>query len=181
MITDQRPFDLAKGEAALAVRALPRHASPPEYLVGRRLAPIVCVNYVARAHAERLDLTRGGARWPAFDDLRLLDALVRTGSYPHLPTWGSFSTLRLLVRAASAGLGLAILPAFVVDAEPGLSRVLEPDARHVGNLWLLNHADLRENARVQAVRDVIREGFVARRERVEGWSKQGPEVRDPAP
>lgn len=179
--TDGRPFNLAKGEADLAVRALAPGASPPEYLVGRRLAPIVCVNYVARAHAERLDPARPGTRWLAYEDRRHLEPLLRAGSYPHLPSWGSFSSLPLMVRAATEGLGLAVLPAYVGDADPALVRLPEPDPRHVADLWLLYHPDLRDSARVQAVREVIRDGFVRREALFEGWSTNGPQVHGNAP
>jgi DNA-binding transcriptional LysR family regulator len=179
--TDSRPFNLAKGEADLAVRALPRDTTPPEYLAGRRLAPIVCVNFVGAAHVERLDPRGGAARWLTIEDRRQLEPLVREGSYPGLPMWGAFSSLHLLVRAAIEGLGLVILPTYVGDAEPGLVRLPEADARHVADIWLLYHPDLRDNARVQAVRGVIREGFERRIARYAGRRADAPQRSADAP
>ncbi len=176
LTTDGRPFNLSKGEADLAVRALGHGIAPPEHLVGRRVAPIVCMSYVGRAHAARLDPDREGTRWLGFENGRPVEALVRSGSYPDLPVWGSFSTIQLMVRAVSAGLGLAVLPCYMGDAEPGLMRVAEPDRRHVADLWLLYHPDLRDNARVQAVRDVIRDGFARRQALFEGGPPAVPGV-----
>ena len=174
--TDGRPFNLAKGEADLAVRVLACGVEPPEYLVGRRIAPIVCMSYVGRAHAARLDPAVPTTRWLNFDDGRPIEALVRSGSYPDLPLWGSFSSIQLMVRAVAAGMGLAVLPCYMGDAEPALSRLPEPDRRHVADLWLLYHPDLRENARVQAVRDVVRDAFDRRQARFEGGPSAVPSV-----
>lgn len=174
--TDGRPFNLAKGEADLAVRALGHGVPPPEHLVGRRLGPIVCMSYVGRAHAANLDPTRAGTRWLGFERGGPIEVLVRSGTYPDLPIWGTFASVRLMVRAVAAGFGLGILPCYMGDAEPELARVDPPDRRHVGDLWLLYHPDLRENARVQAVRDVIRAGFARRQALFEGGAPAVPSV-----
>lgn len=174
LTVDGRPYNLARGEADLAVRALPRQGSPPEYLVGHRIAPIVVANYVARAYAERLDPTARGTRWLGWTDPRGITELLRTGSYPLLPLWGAFSALPLIVRAAIEGLGLVLLPTYIGDAEPALQRLPEADVRHVGDLWLLNHPDLRDNARVVGARSVIRAGFARRQALYEGWFTNEP-------
>ena len=41
LTTDARSFDLSKREADLAIRALARGVSPPEHLIGQRVAPEV--------------------------------------------------------------------------------------------------------------------------------------------
>lgn len=171
---DGRPFNLAKGEADVAVRALPSDAQPPDAVIARPLAPIHVANYVARAHADRLDPTDPATRWLAFDDRRFVERLVRAGSYPDLPLWGSFSTLRLMVHAVRAGLGVSLLPSYVGDADPELVRLPRADLRLAGRLWLLYHPDLRDNARVRAARTVITEGFERRAGLYEGWSDPAP-------
>lgn len=172
--TDGRPFNLARGEADLAVRVLGPGVSPPDYLVGQRVAPLVLCNYVARAHAARLDPMGPEARWLGFSDSRPIFELARAGSYPHLPHWGAFSTLSLAVRAATHGLGLVMLPTYVGDPEPALMRLPQPDLRHVAEVWLLYHPDLKANARIQGARAVLRAGFARRQALLEGWSKNAP-------
>lgn len=174
LTVDGRPYNLAKGEADLAVRALLRHGSPPEYLVGSRIAPIVVASYVARAHAGRMDPAAPGTRWLGWTDPRGTSELLRAGSYPHLPIWGAFSSLPLMVRAAVEGLGLCLIPTYVGDAEPALQRLPEADVRHVADLWLLHHPDLRDNARVVGARSVVRAGFARRRALYEGWCTDAP-------
>ncbi len=178
LTTDGRPFDLAKREADLAIRALARGVSPPEHLIGQRVAPLVVCSYVAREHESRFDPEIPGSepRWVAFDDRRQLDPLVAGGRYPSVPTWGSFSTLDLLVQAATAGFGLVILPTYVGDPNPALRRLTHPDLRHVADLWLLCHPDLRDNARFTAVRARVRAAFERHQPRFvgDGWSTSAP-------
>lgn len=152
--SDSRPFDLSKREADVAVRALATGSQPPEHLIGTKLVPVVVANYVASAHAERLDPDREGTRprWVSFDDRKLHETLIAGSSYPHVRAWGAFSSLELMVQAAREGLGLAMLPTYVGDREPALRRLLRPDLRHVADLWLLSHLDLRDNARFRATR-----------------------------
>lgn len=58
-----------------------------------------------------------------------------------------------MVRAACLqGLGLAVLPCFLGDAEPGLVRLGEPLAECDSELWLLSHPELRETVRVKVAR-----------------------------
>lgn len=161
LVADSRSFDLSKREADIAVRILGRGVQPPEHLMGQRLCPMVICSYVATAHAGRLDPEQPGsdARWLAFDDGPTIRALVAGSSYPGLPTWGTFGSLPLLVQAAENGLGLVMLPTYVGDRQGSLRRLDQPDLRHVAELWLLSHLDLRDNARLSAARERIRRCF----------------------
>jgi DNA-binding transcriptional LysR family regulator len=154
LTVDSRPFDLSRREADMAIRVLRTGAQPPEHLIGTKLAPVVLGNYVALAHADRLDPDVEGAtpRWLSFDDRSLHESIVATSSHPDVPLWGSFSSLELLVQAAREGLGLVMLPTYVGDGDPRLRRLARPDLRHFADLWLLSHVDLRDNARFRATR-----------------------------
>jgi DNA-binding transcriptional LysR family regulator len=116
-------------------------------------------NYVAVAHAERLDPARPGSRWLGFADEALSARLIAGSSYPSLPYWGSFASLDTLRHAALAGMGLVMLPVYVGDPDPKLQRLPMPDLRHLADLWLLCHPDLRRTARVQATRATVARAF----------------------
>lgn len=62
MNTDSRSFDLSRREADIAVRTLACGTQPPEYLIGRKVAPLNVANYVAAAHANRRDPDVEGRR-----------------------------------------------------------------------------------------------------------------------
>ena len=154
---DAKNLDLSKREADVAVRALLPTATPPEHLIGRRLVPITLCNYVGTAHAAALDPERGvrPSRWLGSNLSKVLEELVASSSYPELPVWGTFETMEVMVEAARVGLGIVMLPTYVGDPDPGLTRLPRPDLRHGADFWLLSHRDLRDNARLRAARESI--------------------------
>lgn len=177
---DSRKLDLSKREADIAVRALAKDASPAEHLLGRRLVPLWMASYVAVAHGARRDPEIEGSdpRWAGFGDPRMMKMMVETSSYPDLPVWGAFGTLTCMVQAAHAGVGLAMLPTYVGDPDPALRRLTEPDLRHMADLWLLSHPDLRDTARLQLARETIAEALRRRDPLFQG---QAPDWTEPAP
>ncbi|PWK76970.1 LysR family transcriptional regulator [Aminobacter sp. AP02] len=71
--------------------------------------------------------------------------------------------------AARAGIGLALLPCYLGDVEPGLVRALaKPIEELAGELWIVTHSDLKATARVRAFFDVVGEGLASERELFEG-------------
>ncbi len=152
--SDSRSFDLSRREADIAIRTLPRNAQPPEHLIGSRLVPLVIANYVADEHASSLEPEQPGAspRWIAFEPHKQAEFLIATSSYPDVPAWGAFPSLELMAQAAREGLGLAMLPTYVGDPDPALRRLVHSDERHVADVWILSHPDLRDNARFRAAR-----------------------------
>ncbi len=154
LLVGERFVDLSKREADIAVRALATGASPPEHLIGQKLAPIQLASYVSRAHAHLRDPEVAGSkpRWLAFEERAYHASLVAKSSYPDVPLWGCFSTTELLVRGALNGYGVAALPTYVGDQEPGLRRLAKPDLMHVADIWILSHPDLRDNARFAKTR-----------------------------
>lgn len=180
---DGRPFDLARREADLAVRALGVGDLPPEALLGTRVAPVLLATYVGAEHRARLDPALGGtpSRWLGFDDARLVARLRAGSSFPDLPTWGRFNTLDAIVPACREGLGLAMLPVYAGDAVPGLRRLSVPDVRHLGDLWILCHPDLRLTGRVRAVRAALAGAFERRAGRFAAWTVSDMSVPEFAP
>lgn len=173
-----RYVDLSKREADVALRALLPSASPPEHLIGRRIAPITLCSYVATAHAAALDPAQGArsVRWLG-SDIKALRQLVASSSYPELPSWGAFDSMEVQVEAALAGLGIVMLPTYVGDAQPLLQRLAKPDLRHVADFWLLSHRDLRDNARLRAARACITTAITEQAALFRGELAGGPKMR----
>ncbi len=63
--------------------------------------------------------------------------------------------LEALRRLAVDGVGRAVLPLLMGEAEPGLARVSGPEPVVSRDLWLVIHPELRKTARVSAVVDWI--------------------------
>jgi DNA-binding transcriptional LysR family regulator len=160
---EARNLDLSKREADVALRALVPGATPPEHLIGRRLVPITLCNYVGTAHAAQLDAERGAetVRWLGSNLRKIVEELVASSSYPHAPIWGTFASMEVMAEAARMGLGMVMLPTYVGDPDPALTRLLKPDLRHGADFWLLSHRDLRDNARLRAARESITAALTA--------------------
>jgi DNA-binding transcriptional LysR family regulator len=182
MSTDSRAFDLSKREADIAVRTLRAGTQPPEHLIGRKVAPVVVCNYVGRAHAERLEPSDPDTRFLAFEGRKGFEAMVGSSGYPDVKPWGAFSSMPLMVQAAVHGLGLVMLPTYVGDAEPGLIRLPRPALRHLADLWLVSHVDLRDNARLRTARRHVAEGLGRYLPLFQGdWPEGAPEGPEIAP
>jgi len=168
--TEDRHMDLSRREADLAIRALRPGDQPPEYLVGRTVAPLIMASYVAVAHERTLDPALGatGSRWAGVEDVAAQRFLTQRSAYPDLQKWGSFASIEMLVQVAKHGLAVVMLPVYVGDALPTLRRIGGGDLGQVGDLWMLYHPDLRTTARVRAVRDCIRATFDRRAPLFEG-------------
>ncbi len=146
---DQRTFDLTRREADLALRmGRPRDAG----LVTRKLSEVAYGFYASAGYAaSRSGPVDFGAE-PFIDD-----SLARVPQQRWLAQVGpdrrvvfrSNSTASIQA-AARQGLGIALLPRFVGDRDPLLTRLDGPEpVRH--ELWLLVHGDLRRSPPVRAV------------------------------
>ena len=62
---------------------------------------------------------------------------------------------------ALEGVGLALLPCYLGDAEPGLVQVLPPSEAPTEAVYLIVHEDLREAARVRACATFLADGIRA--------------------
>lgn len=145
--------NLSQREADLALRPA---ANPPPHLIGQRIAPLRHAIYVQRRAAARFaHAPLDQQPWLALDD---------SAAGSHALLWLAqrlpldrvqlrFSGLSAVRRACALGLGLAVLPCFIGDAEAELCRLLpEPVAACDSELWLLSHPELRETVRVATVR-----------------------------
>ena len=157
---DQRTFDLTKREADLALRmGRPRDAG----LVTRKLSDVAYRLYASRAYlsGRRAAVDVGEDAFVTFDE-----SLASTPQERWLRSLGALrvafrcNSTASLVAAARAGVGVAVLPCFVADADRELVALDGPEPVH-HELWMLVHHDLRRTPRVRAVLEWVDE-LVAR-------------------
>lgn len=71
--------------------------------------------------------------------------------------------------AAKAGLGLAVLPCYLGDPEPGLVRAAPATiADLTDELWIVTHVGLKRTARVRAFLELVGEGLMRERDLIAG-------------
>ncbi|HEX8842038.1 MAG TPA: LysR family transcriptional regulator [Sphingomicrobium sp.] len=156
----QEMRDLGEGEADIALRSSSKHQ--PTGLVGRQLGKDDWTLYCSRSYAER-----HGAP-TSIEDLRS-HAIVGGGGgnlWRHYQAWlqqlGLEDRVAMhhanstgLLSAVRSGLGIAVLPCVVADADPDLIRCIPPRADHGRILWLLTHERVRHEPRVRTVIDFL--------------------------
>jgi DNA-binding transcriptional LysR family regulator len=171
IILANQALNLSKRDADVAIRA---GDSPPETLVGRRVARIAWALYGRAA-----DFPRAGAvdlggldrrPWVSLgDDLAALKVVrfVREHVPPERVVY-KVNTVLGLAEAVEAGVGVGHLPCFVADVRPSLVRLAPPEPRFAADLWLLTHPDLRHSARVRVFLDFLAAEIAQRRRLIEG-------------
>jgi len=158
----QQMRDLGAGEADIALRSVADLQGGG--IVGRRLCNDDWTLYCSREYADangvpatREELKKhafigggGGGLWKAYsawlDDLGLQEQVIMH----HGSATGMLSAIR-------SGLGIAVLPSILADAQPDLVRCIPPKTHHKRSLWLLTHERVRHTPRVRAVIDFLYE------------------------
>ena len=166
-LDDSQDFrDLGEGEADIALRSA--HGDLGPGVVGRRIGPDDWTLYCSRDYAEQHGVPRtraqlkkhafiggGGPKlWRAYSawlhDLGLDDRVVMH----HASAMGMLSAIR-------SGLGIAVLPCIVADAEPDLVQCTPPRNDHGRTMWLVTHERVRRAPRVRTVIDFLYERLSA--------------------
>ncbi len=169
---ENRILALTRREADVALRA--QRVAEPE-LIGRKLTAIAWTAYAARGYLARHGAPRSARDFAqhaliGWDEASAaapaLSWLERAaGGKP--PVYRANSIVNQM-RAAEAGVGLALLPCFLGDASPALVRVLPPPAELVRELWIATHRDLRRTARVRAFMEFVGAALMRERPLLEG-------------
>jgi len=145
------PVDLARREADIAVRGIPKHKRPPKDIVGIKLGRISMGYYV---HRELLSEASRGYR-----ELTCIRASGRALSLGDLPDPDSLGLksrhfidgITPRTVAVTNKLGVAALPCFMTKQNPELTLLPGVPSAHWGYTWLLHHKDLRQSARIRAL------------------------------
>jgi DNA-binding transcriptional LysR family regulator len=147
-------FTLARRDADVAIRPA---ATVPENLVGRRVSGLAIALYAAPDYlsSRPYDDNPAAHDWIGFED-SLHHLAAARWMQKHVPAECIRCTANspLAIQAAArAGMGVAPLPCFLADPDPGLRRAQPPVEDMASALWLLTHPDLRRVARIRAVLD----------------------------
>ena len=159
ILSGNRSFDLSRGEADLALRIAT--TTQPE-LICKRIGDAGWSLYAAEGYLARRGI-------PPVPDLSGHDVIGFDESLAQVPgaLWlkehaaGAHMMLRgnsimSVLNAAIVGMGLAVVPCFLAEAEPTLRR-LTPKILGSREIWLVFHPDVARIARVRTVIDFVTE------------------------
>ena len=167
LVTGNAAANLSRRDADVALRA---SDSPPDTLVGRRVARIAWALYETAATAPIPEADPMGRDWVCLGD-NLAGMKVTRFARERVPAArlaARFDGVLALADAVEAGLGIGHLPCFVGDARPSLRRLAPPEPDFAADLWLLTHPDLRHLPRIRAVTEFLASAIAARRAVIEG-------------
>ena len=161
LLTTTGLLDMAAREADIAVRLT---ASPPEYLVGRRVLPLIHGVYATPSYLKKhgdspqVLLFRGDDAEPEWV----------AKHFPGAPVAMRIDNVSVMLTAVLAGLGVARMPCFIGDHERRVRRLELDLAPSSWGIWVLTHADLRSTARVRVAREYLADIIENRRELILG-------------
>jgi DNA-binding transcriptional LysR family regulator len=168
LILANEALDLSRRGADVAVRLT---NDPPETLVGRRICTARSCVYRRRDTAAEgsAEAIESGAFIGFAESLgpassrRWIEANVDPGRIV-----AKANSAHCMLELALQGLGAALLPCYLGDRSPDLSRVGYPAPELDAGLWTLTHADLRRAARVRAFMDFAAAELTKHRRAFEG-------------
>lgn len=159
--------DLANREADIAIRHV---ESPPEFLAGKRIGRVYRSAYASENYLETHDPIHApkSCHWLGWGEAK--DHLKWAGKrkFSSIPIRGNLYSDVLQLSAIKEDMGIASLPCFIADKEPGIRRI--PNAEVVPGdwIWILAHKDMMTNARVRVLMDFIANAFERQKNLLEG-------------
>ncbi len=165
LITTDEELDLAMREADVAIRL--RQPTQPD-LIQRKLFSVHFHAYASPEYLKRFSTPRsldeldkhrvvllGGSTVPVYlQNRNWLIEVARTGKNPRTPQLVINSVLGL-VRACQRGLGIALLPDYLVEENGGLVQLFGEQDAPALEAYFVYPEELKSVARVQAFRDFL--------------------------
>lgn len=159
MVNDARRFNLARGEADIAVRV---GSFDEEGIIERRLADVSYGLYASSTYFRRYgrpDFSRRGAG-------HFLVSLAKSPvEVPHVQWLNSLlpeaatvlrsNGLQSHIQTVAAGEAMSVLPRFMGDRRPGLIHVRPPVAEPAQPIKIGVHPDVRDTPRIRALIDFL--------------------------
>lgn len=146
-------------EADIAVRPC---KAPPEHLIGRKVGELRFCVAAAQSYAKKHKLTS----FPTDTDKHHF--IMLDNSYAGLPfhrlitdrlhqeaSCTTVSNFTNAVAMARAGMGIAIIPSYILQHEPELLELSLETELPSNDLWLLSHAELRNTDRIKLVKKLL--------------------------
>lgn len=166
LLVDNRVLSLSRHEADIALRAM----RPKEgRLWGRKLIEAGWTIYGAQEYVDAKGMLSDIADlsshpvigWePSVENIAVVDWLSKNVSQDSV-VYRSTSLINQLI-AVKNGIGLAALPCYLGDAEPGLRRAFaNPLQELTREIWIVTHRDLKDTARIRAFFEIVGDGILA--------------------
>ncbi|HEV7233963.1 MAG TPA: substrate binding domain-containing protein, partial [Sphingorhabdus sp.] len=159
VVVDDRPLDLSRGEADVAIRFGPQPQD--ENLVVRRIVELHESVYARRDLVDQHGMPACAAdlsRYPMIGfsgpGLGLIERWQNSLG-PDVQFVHRANTLSAIIAAARSGMGAAVMPCLIGDGERDLVRLFPPISELTTPGWLVTTAGARQQPHVRALLDFI--------------------------
>jgi DNA-binding transcriptional LysR family regulator len=160
VLSTNASLDLSRSEADIALRMVPTDAAE---LVSKRLCDAGWSLYAAESYVARMGVPKDYANLSGHDIVGFDETMAKTPGALWLEghSEGAHVVMRCnsLVAALNAtivGMGVSVVPCFLADAEPTLTRLTDAVLGRRG-VWVVFHPDVAKIKRVRTVIDFIAE------------------------
>ena len=154
LVINNRFTDLSQREADIVIPAINKQ---PDYMVGRKLAPIIFKLCASRGYLERFGAPS------SINDISNHRFILPGEGIAAIPPYAwlknhialdqaviSCDKLTGLHQLARENLGITLLPLHVICTDPELVVLFDIPERMELHIWMLTHPDLRQVARIKA-------------------------------
>lgn len=169
VLVSKEELNLTKRDADIAIR---RTKQPLETLVGRRVSRMAMAVYGSKeylkTHPNLSNLNRH--EWVGFDESVIDSATARwlKHNVPDIKFPYRINTCMGILAAVKENAGLALLPCYLGDSDPNLTRVNLPIPELEKELWVLTHEDLRYVTRIRTFIDFVASFLTQKIDLIEG-------------
>jgi DNA-binding transcriptional LysR family regulator len=160
LLADDRRLDLARGDADVALRTGSRPNGAG--IVARRLPDVAWSVYCSRSYADEYGAPASVATLDGHPIIGVDGALASrpaplflVRAAPNSTISARSNSLANLVSALKVGLGIAILPCLIGDAEADLVRCLPPIGELDSEMWMIVREDVKSAPHVRAFADFL--------------------------
>jgi DNA-binding transcriptional LysR family regulator len=165
MIVADRFLNLSRRDADVSFRP---SRDPGDTLISRRLCAVAVTIYCRRDAFTCATALTDAPVVSGDDSLAHTDSVKWMESQAGDRIVLRANTMAGRLYAVRAGIGIAALPCFSADPNPMLVRVTDPIPEMENELWLLNHPDLRNTARITAFTDFMAASLSSNKDLLEG-------------
>lgn len=160
-------IDLASREADIAIRHV---ENPPDSLAGKRVALLHFSAYASEEYLASHDPLNApeSCHWLGWGKAKNHLNWAEKKKYPNIPVRGDFYSDVMQLEAIKANMGIASLPCYMGDKEPGIIRIPMAEPVPKDWIWVLTHKHMASNARVRAFMNFISTAFEKHKNIIEG-------------
>lgn len=172
LVCTQSVLSLGRGDADLAIRFT---ETPPDSLIGRRLATVAYGIYAAKGLASErvLDAGNSDLEWIGMHN-ETFNRMIFGTFAPSTKLKHRVDNMSAMHAMVRAGLGVSILPCYTADPDPALVRLqLAPLLDPKFGMWLLYHPNVRRTRRLRLFADFVTDRIKADIELIEGRRASG--------